>query len=33
VYLPGEGHTPTTATLQQFAATRRLIEQQPALCR
>lgn len=33
IYLPGEGHTPTTATLQQFAATRSLIEKQPALCR
>jgi putative heme degradation protein len=33
VYLPGEGHTPSAATLEQFAATRSLIEQQPALCR
>ena len=33
VYLPGEGHTPSAATLKQFAATRSLIEQQPALCR
>lgn len=33
VYLPGEGHTPSAATLQQFATTRSLIQQQPAICR
>ena len=33
VYLPGEGHTPSAATIKQFGATRSLIEKQPALCR
>ncbi len=33
VYLPGEGHTPSATALQQFAATRSLIQQQPSICR
>ena len=33
VYLPGEGHTPSAAALQQFAATRNVIQQQPSVCR